>query len=71
MSGRTLQRKLAGLVGGLAVLGTLGCLLTTTAVAGIAVVGGGAGYAVGGSEALSLVLVKTAILGGLLVRRYR
>lgn len=70
MSGRTLRRKLAGLVGGIAVLGTVGCLLTTTAAAALAVVGGGAGYAVGG-EALALVLVKTAILGGLLVRRYR
>ena len=74
MKSTSIREAFAGTVGGVAILGTLFCLILPAAVGIIlAVTGGGAGYFlfVGGSELLALALVNIVGLGGILLYRYR
>ncbi len=74
MKPTSLRQALAGTVGGVAILGTLLCvILPVTVGIVLAVMGGGTGYVlfVSGYELLALALVKFVGVGGILVYRYR
>ncbi len=72
MSTTAIREKLAGVVGGLVVLGTLGCLgITLLAGSTLAFVGGGVGYGTSGPVLLAVVVVHVAIGAGVVLYRYR
>ena len=72
MSKTLIREKLAGVVGGLVVFGTLGCLgLTLLAGSTLAFVGGGVGFGMSGTVLLAVVVVHVVIGAGVILYRYR
>lgn len=67
MTDRSSRRTLAGVVGSVVALGTVGCL-GATLFAGAALAGTG-GYLASGNYVLALALVHLAFLGGVLLYR--